>query len=202
MIMGLLTCMTGCAHNQSVTMLGAVPTPLASSPKAWIYLCGLTTDLEAEQEVHNREILDGLGKKLNFRVVAVHPFDRCEGFENKLCWPHSTPEQTLETYAKILKAVEGETISGFIGFSNGGYFLNALAQLKELHHPVISIGAAGSFNPTAKYNTLTLIVGKEEIIYDDALRFFEKAKGSPLNVRLIEHKGGHILPAEVLEKIL
>ncbi|MBI2707213.1 MAG: hypothetical protein HYX35_02725 [Proteobacteria bacterium] len=173
-----------------------------SSSKTWVYLCGLTETINSEQEIENRQGLDQLGKKLNIRFLALHPFERCERAGNKLCWIHYTDEQTLETYDKILSAVSHEDICGFIGFSNGGFFLNSLAQMRELYHPIISIGAAGSFNSTSTPNTITLIVGKLEVIYESAHTFFNKAKGSSLSVSLIEHEGDHIVPFNSLEKLM
>jgi len=121
---------------------------------------------------------------------------------NKLCWAHYTDEQALETYEKILSVLPDEHVSGFIGFSNGGFFLNCLAQLKKLPHPIISVGAAGSINSPSIPNKITLVVGKLEVIYDFAHTFVKKAKGSPLFVTLIEHEGDHVLPFKTLEKLM
>lgn len=173
-----------------------------SSSNTWVYLCGLTETINSDQEVENRHLLDQLGKELNIRFLAIHPFDRCEKVSNKLCWAHYTDEQALETYKKILSVLPDEHVSGFIGFSNGGFFLNCLAQLKELPHPIISIGAAGSINSPSIPNKITLVVGKLEVIYDFAHAFVKKAKGSPLFVTLIEHEGDHVLPFKTLEKLM
>lgn len=172
------------------------------STKTWIYLCGLTEHIDSEQEVENRKILDTLGKRLNLRFLAIHPFYRCGRVDYKLCWPHYTPEQTLETFNTILSVVEDEKISGYIGFSNGGFFLNQLSQMKELSLPIITIGAAGSYFQSSVPNNLTMIVGTLEPIYNSAQAFYKNAKGSPLSVTFIEHEGDHILPSNALEKLM
>ncbi|MEB3701606.1 Alpha/beta hydrolase family domain protein [Candidatus Bealeia paramacronuclearis] len=153
----------------------------------------------SEQEIQNRVILNEIGKSLNVKFLAIHPFDRCEKARNQICWPHYTDAQALETYDKIVNALQGEPVCGFIGFSNGGFFLNYLAQLKELPFPIISIGAGGLVSSTPPSNSLTLIAGKLEVVYESARLFSETAKGSPLLVKFIEHEGGHIVPKETLE---
>ena len=194
----LLTSIVGCGqHKSTVGTLGE-----NSSSQTWIYLGGLTQEIESPEEVHNKKILDHIGKKLNIKILAIPYFDRCEKANYKLCWLHYTPAQTLETYDKILKVVEGEKISGFIGFSNGGFFLNQLAQLRDLKHPIISVGASGTLGSSSFRNTLTMIVGKSEVIYPGAKKFFQDAKKSSLSLTFISHEGGHIFPSQTLEKAL
>jgi hypothetical protein len=196
--LSLFIVMVGChQREEGVVVLGS-----ASSSQTWVYLGGLTKEIDSGQEPGNREVLNQIGKKLNIRFLAIPYFDRCEKAGNKLCWPHYTQAQALETYDKILNSVRGEKISGFIGFSNGGFFLNQLAQIQELNHPIISIGAAGSLNPSSSRNTLTLIVGKSEVIYQRARKFFKDGKDSSLSLTMIEHEGEHILPHGVLEKLM
>jgi len=189
--------MIGCASNERVIELGE-----SSSKKTWVYLCGLTPHINSLQETENRQILDDLGKKLSIKILAVHPFDRCKRAEEKLCWLHYTPEQTMDTYHKILNEIGNINVSGFIGFSNGGFFLNKLAQIQSLEAPIISVGAGGSLSHPRAKNTLSLVIGRLEPTYDSALKFFKAAKGSPLSITLIEHEGGHILPRVSLYQLL
>jgi hypothetical protein len=193
-----LTAIVGCGQNKTPpATLGA-----NSSAHTWIYLGGLTQEMDSPEETHNKKILDQIGKKLNIKILAIPYFDRCEKANYKLCWLHYTHAQTLETYDKILKVVEGEKISGFIGFSNGGFFLNQLAQLRDLKHPIISIGAAGTLGSPSCTNTLTMIVGKSEVIYPVAKKFFEDGKNSSLSLTFISHEGGHIFPPQTVEVAL
>lgn len=159
--------------------------------------------MHSSQEIENEKILDQIGKRLGIKFLIVAPLDRCERAGNKLCWPHYTDDQTFKTYSKILLSLKGERVSGFIGFSNGGYFLNHLAQLKELGYPIISVGAAGKLLPSTFHNSLTLVVGKNEVTYSRTQKLFWDMRGaSSLNVMLIEHEGGHILPRKELEKVI
>src|SRR5260221_5556655 len=131
--MAISLLVSGCDKPGDIVQLGEV-----SSAKTWVYLCGLAETIDVEQELENRQLLDQLGKRHHIRFLAIHPFERCEKRDNKLCWMQYTDEQTLETYKKIKGALGKEKITGFIGFSNGGYFLNKLAQLKKLNCPLIS----------------------------------------------------------------
>ncbi|MBS0271648.1 MAG: hypothetical protein JSR85_03250 [Proteobacteria bacterium] len=185
------------AESVAMVELGA-----SDSSKTWVYLCGLTEHINSEQEVENRSILDTLGKRLNLRFLAIHPFYRCGRVNYKLCWPHYTPEQTLDVFDTILTVVRDEQISGYIGFSNGGFFLNQLSQMKELSLPIITIGAAGSYFEPSVSNNLTIIVGKLEPIYGSARALYRNAKNSPLSVTFIEHDGSHIIPSNTLEKLM
>jgi hypothetical protein len=195
--MSVLMVMTGNPGQAGVTYLGA-----EASTKTWVYLCGLTDDMHSEHELENRQVLDHLGKKLHIRFLAIHPFERCELAGNLLCWRHYTIGETLATYDKILNAIGDTKIIGFLGFSNGGFFLNQLAQMRELNCPIISVGAVGSFFSPSVRNNLTLIIGKTEPAHDAVHQFVHYSKGSPLKVRLIVHDGGHILPIHELEPLL
>lgn len=95
--------------------------------------------------------------------------------------------------------LKNRKISGFIGFSNGGYFLNQLAQIIKLPWPIISVGAAGTFFDTSIQNKVALVFGKNEIAYEPAKSLYENAKSTALSVTLTEHNSSHILPEQELE---
>lgn len=186
------------SNNNTVTELGSL-----TSGKIWIYLCGLTKNLSSAQEVENRNILNNVGKDLNIKILAIKPKERCSEFDNKLCWPHNSHEQTLNTYSYIKSIVKNIEISGFIGFSNGGFFLNKLAQIMELNKPIISIGSAGYLADTTFRNNIYLLIGKQDRYhYSYAQEFYNKSIGTPLHVILIEYDKGHEIPETVLENIL
>lgn len=193
----VLSMSLGCSGQVHMTELGA-----AHAKKTWVYLCGLTNDFNSEQETKNRHVLDQLGKRRGIKFLALHPFERCEKAGDQLCWRHYTAEETLQTYDNIMRSLENRKISGFIGFSNGGYFLNQLAQMQKLAWPIISIGAAGTLFNTSIHNRVTIIVGKNEVAYESARLLYRQAKGTPLSVTLTEHNGAHILPEHELESVL
>lgn len=168
----------------------------------WLYLCGLTDDFYSPQEIENRDILERIGKRQGIKFLALHPFERCPLANNKLCWVHYTQEQAVETFKQISEATKDLRTAGFIGFSNGGYFLNEIAQLCELGVPIISIGAAGTYRAANCLNNLTLVVGKEEFINKDAHNLVKQANGTQLSLKLVEHAGDHILPEQEMEELM
>lgn len=184
--------------NSQIICLGA-----SDSNKTWIYLCGLTDEFNASHEIAQRNILDHIGKKLNIRFLAIKPAERCPEFDNKLCWPHNSHTETLKTYDYILGLTGNYAIAGFIGFSNGGFFLNKIAQLVELNKPIISIGSAGYLENTSLKNDLYLVIGTQDIYHVlGAREFYNKSKTMQLNVTLIEFDGGHEIPRTALEDLL
>lgn len=171
-----------------------------SARSTWVYLCGLTQDFYSIQETATRNQLDALGKKLSITFLALCPPARCQLYNNALCWPHETPEKIDQTYNYITQHLSNYTISGYIGFSNGGFFLNQLVQTIALPVPCISIGASGYLHKAIP-NNLYLLIGKSDYYhYADALQFYTMAQHSPLNVQLIEYEGGHEMPMDSIEK--
>ncbi|MCB9493289.1 MAG: hypothetical protein H6679_03375 [Epsilonproteobacteria bacterium] len=175
-----------------------------SSSKVWIYLCGLTQSFDGQQECNNRNILDRMGQEIGVKFVAVKPKNRCHQFDNKLCWPHDSESEVNKTYSEIVDALNGQQIAGFIGFSNGGFFLNQLVQTKELGVPVVSVGSAGVLKHDSYANNLYLLVGKNDIYhYQHAKDFYNASQSfSRLRVELIEYDGGHEIPDAVLSELL
>lgn len=96
-----------------------------------------------------------------------------------------------------------KNVIGFIGFSNGAFFLNRLIQHIPLNKPVISIGGGGHFKKGASYqNDLYLLIGnKDKDNYKNVLLFFNRAK-SQINTSLIIHNGGHEIPKNILETLI
>lgn len=181
--------------THQITVLGD-----SNSQVTWGYLCGLTDVFDSEEEVENRNKLDRIGKNAGVRFLAIHPFERCEPAGNKLCWRHYTEDEAFQTYEMLKETLENEPISGMVGFSNGGYYLNYLSQIMKLDWPILSIGAAGEMAGAKESNRLTLMVGKREVIYSSAIKFAELGNRSALKVTLIEHDGGHMIPETMLLK--
>lgn len=172
--------------------------------KAWVYLCGLTQDFYTDQELINRKILDRVGLKTNTKIIAIQPQNRCFEFENKLCWPHNNIEDIELTYKYIMKSVEKYRIAGFIGFSNGAFFLNRLIQHKELGVPIISIGGAGYIESDNYKNVMYVIIGKQDLNHYKHVQIMKtQVQGdSPLNINILEHDGGHEIPEDIFGDLI
>lgn len=176
---------------------------LDDSPIAWVYLCGLTRDWHDPLELENRNKLSCIGKQLGIKFIAIKPFHRCPQFDNKLCWPHDSVVETLRIYDQILNKLTGIKISGFIGFSNGGFFLNKLVQCNQLNVPVISIGSAGYLENGSYKNNLYLLIGKQDVYHiQGARQLYEQLKNSELCIQLIEYEDVHVIPEKLLETLI
>ena len=186
--------------SPALTVLGDV-----TRPKAWVYLCGLTLSWDATTTRNNRALVDRIAKKEHIKIIALKPPLRCAQFKGKLCWPHNTSEQVKQTLAYIQEAVPLKKIAGFIGFSNGGFFLNRLYQDVDVDCSFISIGSGGFLNaPQPNAQGLYLIIGKQDKHhYKLAQHFYKKAQQSPkAHVELLEHDGEHIIPERLLQNLL
>ncbi|MDX8430572.1 MAG: hypothetical protein SNF33_02025 [Candidatus Algichlamydia australiensis] len=175
-----------------------------NAKKYWIYLCGLTDCFNSIPEISNRKILDEIGKNLGIGIIAIPPQKRCSEYQNKLCWPHHTKEEVLETYTNIRQQIPGVNVSGYIGFSNGGFFLLKLAEIKSVEVPLIVIGAGIYPEKTNQKNTIFLLIGKQDKAhYNLAKNYYKKMQENPSsNITLVEYDGGHIIPEKPLEKLL
>jgi len=172
-----------------------------SSKNCYIYLCGLTQKFNYEK--HNRQILDDIGKNISIKIIAIKPKDRCIDFDNMLCWPHNNKQEIIETYKYIKETINNENINGYIGFSNGGFFLLKLAEIESLNKPIIAIGAGGYIGEIKAKNNLFLFIGKQDKWhYDLAKQFYKQSQNTSLNVKLIEYDQGHVIPQKLLQQVL
>lgn len=192
-------------HNCALCNVGGVAIQLGDthSEKVWVYLSGLIDHFYTPLELSNRQNLDEIGKRLGLKIIAIEPTDRRPEFNNQLCWPHSSVDETLYTLAKIKRRFGDQVISGFIGFSNGGFFLNNLAQVLSLGAPVISIGSGGYVHNTSINNQIFLLIGKQDHYhYQYAKDFYLQAQATSLDVKLLEYEEGHVFPYELVEDLL
>ena len=168
----------------------------------WLYLCGLTSDWDSLQELKNREILGRIASREGIKIIAIKPFSRCDKFENKLCWPHFSPEMVRNTYRKIKLILPADIeISGFIGFSNGGFFLNQLGQETSIDQPIISIGSGGYFdeNNSGRSNIHLVVGTQDKYHYMNAINFYKKSKKhKDITVDIVVHEGGHEIPEDIV----
>lgn len=202
----VLFLMSGCVNvgqEVSASHERKIELGIAASDSTWIFLCGLASDFDNEYVQRDRNIIDRIAKKHGIGVVAIVPNDRCPTFNNMLCWSQDTKKDVLATYNYILDVVGDRKIAGFIGFSNGGFFLHKLAHYKQLNVPIVSIGAAGWVADMGIPNTIHLIIGKKDLgTYKYAKSFYERTQDLALTVNLIEHDGGHEIPEDVLADVL
>lgn len=174
-----------------------------ASKKAWVYLCGLTNDFQQVPEIQQGKVLDAIGLRLGMKFIAIEPRDRCAQLGNRLCWAQETPEEVQKTYHYIMESVGKQPIAGFVGFSNGGFFLNALAQTVKLDVPLVAIGSAGYIRRDPFANTIHLLIGKQdEHHYKYAIAAYEHSKKTNVTMHLTEYDGGHEIPENELLKVL
>lgn len=117
-------------------------------------------------------------------------------------WPYFSDELLLETHSYLLEEMSRYELFAYMGFGNGGEYINQLVQAKSLGIPAISIGAAGVVKSNQYENELYLVVGKQDDCYEDVKKFYRQLKGGKLKVHFIKHDGGHEIPREHLLKIL
>ncbi|MGB1230242.1 MAG: hypothetical protein ACPG7U_03650 [Holosporaceae bacterium] len=195
--------LSACTHyneQQGYVILGD-----QKSNRVWVYLCGLTRQWDSSEERSNRKILEQIANKEHIKVVAIKSFARCSQFDDKLCWPHDTQEQVKNTYANINHVISGYDIDGFIGFSNGAFFLNRAAQEIALNKPIISIGGAGYFDSEKDIDTrIYLIIGKQDHShYENAILFHKRAnKYKHDSVQLMTHDSGHVMPEDIIRQVI
>ncbi len=203
LFIGLLLFLAGCGLPDISYTFSFKKVGSPTGNKTWIYLCGLLTDFIPE-EMEELKVLDAIGKERDITFLALIPQKKCLQLNNCLCWPHDTHQEMLETYQAIINSVNGYSIHGYIGFSNGGFFLNKLAQFIKIDKPILSIGAAGPlFNTQGPLNTLHLLIGKKDNWhYEQAINLYEQSKNTNLTIHLIEYDEGHTLPKDVVENII
>jgi len=181
-------------HNQTISLGNP------NSEIRWVYLCGLTNAFDSFTEKNTRKILDQIGKQLNISIIAIHPPKRSPIHQNMFCWPHHNKQDVQNTYSYVKQKMTGKPISGYIGFSNGGFFLLKLAELESIKKPLIVVGAGTHPKNTKCSNQIFLLIGKQdEAHYALGKKYYQN---SQLDVTLIEYDGGHSIPKTVLEQLI
>ncbi|MBP9706974.1 MAG: hypothetical protein KBD78_04975 [Oligoflexales bacterium] len=98
----------------------------------------------------------------------------------------------------------------YIGFSNGGYFLNRLYQLCSLEQlkgrSYVAVGMAGVEPMDRSYKicgSYMLAIGSKDVLnYKKAKTLYEKFLAKNAAIKFYEYSGGHYLTAELLEYLL
>ncbi|NBO23954.1 MAG: hypothetical protein EBU93_01750 [Chlamydiae bacterium] len=173
------------------------------SETTYIYLCGLTDGFDSVSEKTNHKILDQIGKELEIKIIAVPPPKRNPIYHDMFCWPHHDKNEVLETYAYIQQKIQKTPICGYIGFSNGGFFLLKLAEQQTIEVPIIVIGAGIYATNTELKNKIFLLIGDQDISHHAlAKRYHEQTQNTQLDVTLIEYEGNHTIPEIPLKELM
>ncbi|OFZ79400.1 MAG: hypothetical protein A2603_14515 [Bdellovibrionales bacterium RIFOXYD1_FULL_55_31] len=98
-----------------------------------IYLHGMDTESPSPQEQQNREMLSRLAQVLNLRIALPRAKNACPTQPNLKCWDWAFTKEAVQ--AELANAIaeanqcfpDGAAFS-FVGFSNGGYLVNAAIQ--------------------------------------------------------------------------
>jgi hypothetical protein len=191
----IIVLMGGCRSYNNVT------NDKTTHEAVWVYLGGLTAEPDSEQE-GNWCMLEHISQRLNSKFIIIPPKYRCAHFDNRFCWPHETKEELQETYHYIQECTQGMHVSGYIGFSNGGFFLSALMQEVPINQHIVLIGAGGQLKSNARIHaqSITLIIGKNDFYhYVCSKKFAQDLKDNSFPVTLIEYDGGHEIPEYILE---
>lgn len=169
----------------------------------WVYLTGLNQSFYAAGEKNHRDILSRIGRQLHLKIIAVPPNGWCPEFDQKHCWLQETKKDREITYQYIISQINNQSIAGIVGFSNGGFFLNQLAQERNLEYPLISIGSAGERNEKPIKNELYLLIGQyDHYHYKPAVNFYQELKDTDVKIHWIEYEGGHEIPEQTLYSLL
>jgi hypothetical protein len=178
--------------------------PADATTPMWVYLGGLLADIKYIGELEDIQTIDRIGNELGISFLIPLQQHRCPELRNMLCWPQDNPDELWQTYHEIATILGDRPVTGYIGFSNGGFFLNLFAQQKELGVPLIAIGAAGSiYTHHGPHNRLHLLISPEDTWhYEPALSFYDAAKDSNVEISLHEYAGGHSVPYDTLKNIL
>ena len=82
--------------------------------------------------------------------------------------------------------------------------LYAYVQKVKLSFPIILIGSAGMVKPSSIDNNIYLIIGVDDKYhYAPAISYYEYAKKmGKLNITIIKHSGGHIIPQIILQNLI
>ena len=199
----LLLILPGCNFTNQTSQSSEFVTIGSQNPsQTWIYLCGLVHNFNPDQ-MNELKVLDTIGRELNIKILAIIPHQRCAEYNNFLCWPHNDKNKLVDTYQEIMKTIDTE-VDGYIGFSNGGFFLMQLAQYMPFNKPIIIIGAAGKINNTqGPSNKINLLIGQQDQWhYEHAINLYNQSKNTNLTIDLIEYSSGHEIPVNTLKDVL
>ena len=177
-----------------------------------VFLHGMEDPSRRGAFLKDELILKKIADELNVKVALPRSGLTCNS-SSKVCWNMFTSLTSVEKLLKDIQSrsgrcfrVDQKTI--YIGFSNGGYFLNKVSQHCLLKHDdrIISIGSAGSVIKNSHNEKacsgLHLMVSSEERTYPETLRFYLALQKIKRRVGLSVHTGYHRIPYPELKNLL
>lgn len=167
-----------------------------------VYLHGLDPIPTSAQELGNRELLKELAKSKNFNLAILQSGEICKNQQR--CWPHGTQDllDTLVTQLISVNCGRKPQRKVLLGFSNGGYVAAKLAaQCFEGFGRYISVGVGKIGSSIKDCSALTVIMGRRDLQYTTAKKFFVPSTKTP-RLRWLEHGGGHVLEKNSLSEEL
>lgn len=184
----------------------------SASDTAFVYLHGMDVATVSEQEKANREKLLRIAQNLHVSVVVPRATSICPANTNQICWGWKFDQAELtQLKARIASAVVAcgaKKIIALVGFSNGGYAVNALHSRCEgdAFGKLISIGAMSNVQVmTLKYNQacagqMVRLIGQQDNLNSSpaTLKLVTDNKLENL-IQVVEFDGAHEIPESVLQ---
>jgi len=191
-----------------------------SATRYLIYLHGMDTPIPSQQEVTNRILLSNLATMLGVRIALPRATTPCPTQPNLRCWGWSFNAIEIENTAPVVDAAAKicfppQARYGFLGFSNGGYFLLGayrlclIPKLFESANWAVLVGAARApLNIHNEPKTLATcgeigLMSGEADTYNSDLnqQMLQHLLNKNANAWEITYPGAHELPAESLKSV-
>ena len=187
----------------------------SQSKVAFVYLHGMDIADVSGQEKANREKLFRIAQKLEISVVVPRAISICPTSPNQVCWGWKFDQAELTQIKERISSAIGtcgaKKVIALVGFSNGGYAVNALHSRCEADEfgKLISIGAMMNTPVTTlKYNqgcagTILRLIGKQDNLNSNlaAVKLVTENNFEKL-IQIIEFDGGHEIPESLLQEQL
>ena len=189
-----------------------------SAKHAFVYLHGRDARTPLAQEEHNRDVLRRLARERDARFAIARADTACPDNKDVLCWGWAFHHDELAHTAAIAEAAANKCFSSdtkyvVVGFSNGGYALDAMFARCELRTMLpratraVSVGAAMLKGPLgdappdlAACGDLTMIAGtKDQWNFDPSDDYLHEMTKRGAHARSVHVEGmGHELVFEPL----
>jgi predicted esterase len=158
-------------------------------------------------------VLRQVAKKEKIRIAMPISGFQCIGKKGSYCWgtEDDASVQTIfrESVAASAKCFAGASPTGFIGFSNGGYFVGRLMLrcLTKAQNWLVAMGSAGSMDfrvqdDLSGCGNMNLLIGKRDLSLKKAERFHQGLVAQKAKTTFQTWNGGHDVPERELAKII
>lgn len=176
-----------------------------------VYLHGIDIASVSGQERGNREKLLRIAEKLHIAVALPRATGICPVNAGQICWGWTYSQEELKLVKERISSAAQtcglKNVIALVGFSNGGYAVNALHSecMADSYGQLISIGAMLNI-PTVKlkYNqgcagAMIRLIGKQDSKNNNAaaMRLVTDNRLEKL-IQVIEFDGGHEIPESLL----